>query len=80
MLFLPMVEAKRRVIVLNEQDMCHQCKKEVAGGRVPPEIGFVCVIIPDELRARLVEARPKASIAEIRVRYRFASSSLRLHS
>jgi hypothetical protein len=36
MLFLTMVEAQRRVIVLTEQDMCDQCEKEAAGGRVPP--------------------------------------------
>jgi len=41
--------------------MCDQCEKEVAGGRVPPEIEFVCAVIPDVLRARLVTARSKAS-------------------
>ena len=61
MLFLTMVEAKRRVIVLTEQDMCDQCEKEAAGGRVPKEIEFVCVPIPEELRTRLVSARLKAS-------------------
>ncbi len=61
MLFLTMVEAKRRVIVLTEQDMFEQCKKEVAGGRVPQEIEFVCASIPEDLRARLVTARLKAS-------------------
>jgi hypothetical protein len=61
MLFLTMVDAKRRIIVLTERDMCEQCEKEAAGGRVPPEIEFVCAIIPDELRARLVAARRKAS-------------------
>src|SRR5271170_7831631 len=61
MLFLTMVEAKRRVIVLTEQDMCDQCEKEFAGGRVPPEIEFVCAVIPDDLRTRLVAARLKAS-------------------
>src|SRR5712692_5848024 len=50
MLFLSMVDAKRRVIVLTERDMCDQCEKEAAGGRVPPEIEFVCAIIPDDLR------------------------------
>jgi hypothetical protein len=48
MFFLTMVEAQRRVIVLTEQDMCDQCEKESAGGRVPPEIDFVCAVIPDE--------------------------------
>jgi hypothetical protein len=61
MLFLTMVEAERRVIVLTEPDMFDQCKKESAGGRVPPEIEFVCAEIPDELRARLTAARLKAS-------------------
>lgn len=61
MLFLTMVEAKRRVIILTERDMCDQCEKEFAGGRVPPEIEFVCAVIPDDLRMRLVAARLKAS-------------------
>jgi hypothetical protein len=61
MLFLTMVDAKRRIIVLTEQDMCDQCGKEFAGGRVPQEIEFVCAEIPSELRARLVEGRAKAS-------------------
>src|SRR5205823_14095124 len=54
MLFLTMVEAKRRLIILTERDMWDQCEKEAAGGRVPPEIEFACATIPDELRARLV--------------------------
>ena len=61
MLFLTMVAAKRRVIVLTERDMCDQSEKEYAGGRVPPEIEFVCAVIPDELRARLIEGRERAS-------------------
>ena len=61
MLFLTLVEAKRRVIVLTEPDMRDQCKKEANGGRVPKEIEFVCAVIPDELRARLVASRHGAS-------------------
>ena len=61
MLFLTMVEAKRRLVILTERDMLEQCKKEKAGGRVPPEIEFDCAVIPDDLRARLVAARLKAS-------------------
>ena len=61
MLILTMVDAKRRVIVLTERDMYDQCEKEAAGGRVPPEIEFVCALIPDGLRHRLVAARSKAS-------------------
>jgi hypothetical protein len=41
MLFLTMVEAKRRLIVLTERDMCDKCEREAAVGRVPPEIEFV---------------------------------------
>ena len=61
MLFLTLVEAKRRIIVLTETDMLTQCQKEFAGGRVPREIEFVCAKIPMELSARLTESRLKAS-------------------
>ena len=61
MLFLTMVKAQRRVIVLTEQDMCDQCEKEARGGRVPNEIEFVCIPLPNDLRAKLIEARLKAS-------------------
>ena len=60
-LFLTMVEAKRRLVILTERDMYVRCKQEAAGGRVPPEIEFVCATIPDELRTRLIAARLKAS-------------------
>jgi hypothetical protein len=61
MLFLTMVDAKRRVMVLTEKNMCDQMEKEALGGRVPKEIEFVCVPLPEELRKRLVAARLKAS-------------------
>jgi hypothetical protein len=61
MLFLTLVETKRRVIILTERDMCDQCEKEAANGRVPLGIEFMCAVIPDDLRARLVAARQKAS-------------------
>jgi hypothetical protein len=41
--------------------MYHQCRKEAEGGRVPPEIEFVCAEIPEPLRARLIAARAVAS-------------------
>ncbi len=56
MLFPTMVEAKRRIIVLTEHDVCDQCEKEAASGRVPPAIEFVCALIPNELRTHLVAA------------------------
>jgi hypothetical protein len=61
MLFLTMVEARQRIIVLTERDMCDYCEKEKAAGRIPPEIDFICAIIPDDLRSRLVAARLKSS-------------------
>ena len=61
MLFLTMVKAKRRVIVLTEKNMFDQCQKELAGGRVPREVEFVCAQIPVELSARLIAARLQAS-------------------
>ena len=36
MLFLLMAEAKRRIVVLTEQDMFDKCLAERDGGRVPP--------------------------------------------
>ena len=61
MLFLTMVDAQRRVIILTEQDMFDQCEKEAAGGRVPLEIQFMCVTLPDDLKLKLIGARHKAS-------------------
>jgi|ERR1039457_4396283 hypothetical protein len=61
MLFLTMVDAERRIIVLTERDMCEQCESELESGRVPPEIEFVCAVLPDEMRTRLIAARQKAS-------------------
>lgn len=61
MLFLMLVEAKRKIIILTEQDMCDQCEKELLGGRAPKEIEFACAVIPDQLRVRLNAARMRAS-------------------
>src|SRR5579871_5544396 len=61
MLFLTMVEAEKRLIVLTEPDMLKQCQKEADGGRVPPEITFLCAAIPEALRQRLIAARGKCS-------------------
>ncbi len=61
MLFLLMVEATRRLIVLTESDMYALCIDEQTKGRVPREIEFARAAIPDALRARLKEARATAS-------------------
>lgn len=61
MLFLLMAPAERRIVVLTEKDMFDRCLKEREGGRVPPEIEFVCAEIPEELRSKLVEAKGESS-------------------
>ena len=61
MLFLSMIEAKRRIIVLTEKDMFDKCILETNGGRVPPEIEFALAVIPDDLREKLKKARDLSS-------------------
>jgi hypothetical protein len=61
MLFLTLVEAERRLVVLTEQDVYEKCLAEVAGGRLPPEIEFALAVIPDELRAKVMKARDASS-------------------
>jgi hypothetical protein len=60
-LFLTLIDTRRRVVVLSERDRFDPCQKEGAGGRVPHKIEFVCAVIPDDLRARRMRARSKAS-------------------
>jgi hypothetical protein len=56
-LFLTMVEAKRRVVVLTERDMYEQYLREVQGGRVPPEVEFVYAPLCENINERLIAAR-----------------------
>ena len=49
MLFLTMVEAKRRIVVLTERDMCDQCEREMQGaGAFLQKLSLCAAIIPDE--------------------------------
>jgi hypothetical protein len=57
MLFLLMVQAEKRLIVLTEMDMFNLCQKEKENGRVPFEIEFVYVVLPDNLAKLLKEAK-----------------------
>lgn len=62
MLFLVLArEPERRFIILTEQDMYDVCSKEKKGGRVPENIEFELVEIPEELRERLNSSRENAS-------------------
>lgn len=64
MLFLTMVEADRKLIILTEQDMHDLCMRELAAGRVPAGIDFVTASIPPELQRQLDAAR-RASSREV---------------
>jgi hypothetical protein len=61
MLFLWLVPVERRILVLTESDMYDLCMREKENGRVPMEIEFLHAQIPDELRAKLEEAKEVAS-------------------
>jgi len=61
MLFLLMVEAKTRLIILTERDMYDRCLREKEAGRIPQEIKFIHVEIPDDLKRRLTESKLIAS-------------------
>jgi hypothetical protein len=61
MLFLTMVTAERRLMVLTEPDMFEVCLKEQRGGRVPAGIEFHLVALPAELAGNLRTAREQAS-------------------
>jgi hypothetical protein len=62
MLFLLLVEAEKRLIVLTENDMFTLCQKEKNNGRVPAEIEFLCAELPDDLSSELSKARKRASL------------------
>ena len=57
MLYLLMTSAARKIIILCEADMHTLCQRELDVGRLPKEIEFFFVPLPDELAARLVAAR-----------------------
>ena len=62
MLFLLMVQASKKLVVLTEMDMFEICQKEKQNGRVPQEVEFLHAELPVDLAAALREARKKASI------------------
>jgi len=57
MLFLIMVKADKRIIVLCEKDMYDYLIKEKTNGRVPDEIEFLHAPIPENLNIALIAAR-----------------------
>jgi hypothetical protein len=61
MLFLLMIKAEKRLIVLTEKGMYDLCIKEQGNGRVPLEIEFILVELPEALSMSLQNARSIAS-------------------
>src|SRR5256885_419726 len=61
MLFLLMAQVSRRIVLLTERDMYERCLREREAGRVPREIEFMRVTLPDDLCARLAVARRASS-------------------
>jgi len=61
MLFLTMIEAEKKLIILTEKDMFDLCQKEKQNGRVPLEIKFIHAESPETLAKSLKEARAIAS-------------------
>ncbi|HUW58535.1 MAG TPA: hypothetical protein VMZ92_18005 [Planctomycetota bacterium] len=59
--FLLLAEAKRRIMVLTDRTMYERCMKEAEAGRVPDSIEFAHAEIPEELAAKLHEAKSRAS-------------------
>jgi hypothetical protein len=61
MLFLLMVRAEKRLVILTEKDMYELCRKEKTNGRVPEEIEFLHAELPVALVMALKEAKKKAA-------------------
>lgn len=58
MLFLLMASARKKLVVLTEQDMFDLCEKEKSNGRIPDEIEFVYANgMPENLQKLLIEAK-----------------------
>jgi hypothetical protein len=67
-LFLILAEAERRIVVFTDRAMCELCSAERENGRFPLEIELVLADLPEELEARLKEARAR-SAAEVTPRF-----------
>jgi hypothetical protein len=61
MLFLTMVTAKQKLIILSEKDMFEMCLKEKRNGRVPGEIEFEYAEIPESFQRILNDSKKIAA-------------------
>ena len=59
--FLLLSEVARKIVVFTERDMYDEWLKEREAGRVPADIEFAQLELPQELRAKLGAARKTAS-------------------
>lgn len=60
-LFLLMIAAKTRLLILTEPNMYAKCLRQKQIGRIPNEIEFALAEIPNELKQRLTEAKKLAA-------------------
>ena len=60
-LFLTVVNAKQRIIILSEKDVFDLCQKEKNNGRVLREIEFVHAKIPEGLKKMLGDVKKGAA-------------------
>jgi len=61
MLFLTMLDASKKLVLVTEPDMYDFCLKEEEARRVPVGIEFVRVEIPEPLHTRLDAAKAESS-------------------
>jgi hypothetical protein len=61
-MFLLMVETREKVILLTEKDMYDRCISEKNAGRIPKDVSFMHVNLPEELKVKLRGAKKVASL------------------
>ena len=61
MFFLLLTKARRRVLILTEEDMYNRCLAEKDRGRVPEQIEFLHVNLPVHIKKSVLESRERAS-------------------
>jgi hypothetical protein len=52
---------KRRLLLFTEPDMVELCQKEQKNGRIPQNIEIIVVELPENLKAKLIDAKKNAS-------------------
>ena len=61
LLFMTLTDAKQKLVLVTQPDMYELCQIESAAGRVPLDVDFVQVELPEELAEELRKAKARAS-------------------